>query len=410
MNAVSLKSWKNRELEKAASLASQLKGCERVSIRQMYPEFTLEPPYTTSLDPYMPLPALLPFFRTVLVGVLPTLRSEEAFRSHYGVSSNELLALHRSGRVQVRVLFPRSTSTVPKFLDPFFDESETIPSTERDRQFCLLALGDEGERVRKYYAATVGGHVPQSIDRTEASRARKFRISEAAFMQLWALGYRNACEEFCRMYSQRPALALDFLEGCRLFLVGPVHYSLEGIHCVASSAPQLPLTQPAAGDVQTLDVNLGVTLAERLPLYVRQAKRLDVDTALEIYPDYEKARLALMSLQDAVRGGEFPAVRRSCDVVEDTLRAAQKARAESVLALEVLVAVGAALGTYPVAGVKGALLSAITAAAGIALGPGVRTLLTPVSDCAIRLKHNSHVITVLTLVEDVGRWHASLSS
>jgi hypothetical protein len=66
MNTLQLKKWKEAENNRASELAEKISKKENPDIIDFFPEFKLLPPYTTSLEPYVPIWTLLPFFKTVI--------------------------------------------------------------------------------------------------------------------------------------------------------------------------------------------------------------------------------------------------------------------------------------------------------------------------------------------------------
>ncbi|HYG08397.1 MAG TPA: hypothetical protein VD835_00350, partial [Pyrinomonadaceae bacterium] len=142
MNSAQLKRWKEREAIRAKELSEGVAGgSPEFSLKDFYPEFELVGPYTTSLEPYCPIWALVPFFRKVVVGINPYLKDEAAFSNWYGISPRQLLWLQEMGRVEIKVTFPRSANTVPSYLNTFF--TGRFPSTIRDHEYTHRLLGEE---------------------------------------------------------------------------------------------------------------------------------------------------------------------------------------------------------------------------------------------------------------------------
>jgi hypothetical protein len=274
-----------------------------MSIRQIYPEFRLEGAYTTSLDPYVPLWALIPFFSKIVVGITPYLRSEDDFRKWYGISVRQLLALHEEGRVVIRVLFPSSTASAPSFLNPFF--SGEFPSTARDRAFDERLLGAELAReVRGRFKRTVSSLIGgKSVDGFPEHEGRAYSTAEMAYLQLHALGYEGRARQFEELFRSDPSAAMKWLELCRLFLVGPYHYSLLGIHSVANNVPTL---EPAVEGQVRFPAELGRILVDAFKLVDVENRYNDftLRDCMSIFPDFELARGTLLSLDAAVKSGQ----------------------------------------------------------------------------------------------------------
>lgn len=406
MNAANLKKWKTKEQTRASELAEQAsRKASPMSIKDFYPELRLENPYTTALDGYMPVDCMLPFFRTVVVGIRPHLKTPEDFSRYYGLSPREMLWLHQNGRLQLRVLFPKSLSTIPRFLNPFFYEG--LPSTARDEAFCYsLLAGEQGDVKRRFALAVAEGLPDKAIDKLPGPRKRPYWTAEAVFLQLWALGYPEACKMFESAYKQDASAAFDLLEAFRLFLVGPVHYSLEGIHTVASKAPRLPLVTKPKRPILHFDRNVGVALARELPLVFVRADRPDLPRLLETYPDYENARSALLDLQSAI--DESPAtVEDAVRLVRSTLRVGRRREEHLLLGLRVLAVTGVTAAALPIAGVQGAILALFTSASTEMGGKLLGKVLRPVARYLRRRTTPNHVTLVLDLAEKARQWYAS---
>lgn len=139
MNPKQLKTWKLNELEKERIFFEKKKAI--FAVNDVYPEFKFEKPYTTALDGYLPIGVLLPFFKRVNVGIFPYLKNENEFYKWYGLYPNDLLWLYHEGRVNLRILFPHALSSIPKYLNPFFELN--LPTTLRDANFTKRVLGDK---------------------------------------------------------------------------------------------------------------------------------------------------------------------------------------------------------------------------------------------------------------------------
>ncbi len=99
-----LQEYESKNIEKAVKILHGYKKDE-LDISEFYPEFKLNNPYTAtnstplnSIKPYQ----LLPFFKTVIVDVLP-LESENLFETYYGMSVNELIELKSRGRAVMKL-------------------------------------------------------------------------------------------------------------------------------------------------------------------------------------------------------------------------------------------------------------------------------------------------------------------
>ena len=238
MNSSKLKRWRETEEAAAFDLRKQITSSGKaLELKEFYPEFKLNADYTTSLEPYCPVWGQLPFFKKLIVGITPYLKDEEAFQRWYGVTPAQLLRLNELGRVEIRINEPRAKSTVPGYLDCFF--CHHFPSSVRNRYYTDAVLGDDhAESLREQFRGALGRDFnrAKSIDTLPDDRSRAFRTAETAFLQLHALGYADKARQFEEMCAKDLDAAFTWLELCRLFLIGPVHYSMGGIHSVAQNA------------------------------------------------------------------------------------------------------------------------------------------------------------------------------
>ena len=141
MNAKQLKKWKEKQQAKAYDIVNSISEPHPDNITDIYPEFCLEGAYTTSLDPYTPVWAIVPFFKKIIVGITPYLKTEKDFIKWYGVTVKQLLKMKEMDRVEIRVIYPYSTNTVPKYLNCFFNDIH--PSTIRDKMFANRLIDNE---------------------------------------------------------------------------------------------------------------------------------------------------------------------------------------------------------------------------------------------------------------------------
>lgn len=338
MNATQLKKWKEEQIGVAEEIVHSLQNPMPENITELYPEYNLIGDYTTSLDPYTPLWALLPFFGKIIVGILPYLKNEDEFIEWYGVSTKQMLKLHELGRVEIRVLFPQKTNTIPKTCNCFFERK--FPSTIRDIRFDHKILGeDKLYEIRERFNQKVSdsiGH--KSIDGFLGNKMRALRTAESAYIQLHALGYEKKAYEFEDTFAKDANVGMRWLELCRLFLIGPIHYSLLGIHCVSSNAPQL-FTFDSQKTVK-FPSDLGKMLVEAMNLTknIDEINSFTIDDCISIYPDFERARETLFELNKAIKEGVEDRVLSSA---EDLRKMLQKAKKRNKMYLHVIKAVAA---------------------------------------------------------------------
>lgn len=347
MDSKSLKRWKELELDKAECLASALRSPRAEDIGQMYPEFALRGSVTNSLEPYVPLWSLVPFFEKIIVGIVPYLRTEEEFHSWYGLSIRDVLALQEQGHLLIRMLFPSAAPVTPTVLAPFF--SGNTPSTARDIAFDRRLLGsDRFEDLRQRFARVVGqsyGH--RSIDGFQKHRRRAFKTAQTAFVQLHALNYGEQAAGFEDMWKKNPDSAFRWLEMCRLFLVGPIHYSLRGIHCVSSAVTAL--APPAAKDSIRFPGELGRILVDALRLvrFEEKQEAFTLKDCVSLFPDFELARKTLLALNEAIGRGDETHILRNADDLRRIIVEARSKRSRWLRWLRIAASTGVGIAAAP---------------------------------------------------------------
>lgn len=331
-----------------------LETVESTSIRHLYPEFNLSSTHTTSLDPYTPIWALVPFFEKVVVGILPYLRDEQQFVDWYGVSVRQLLHLRDMGKVEIRVLFP-SQNVVPKLVTPFF--TDEFPSTIRDRLFVKTLLGNERigalkERFRRVMSSTPK---PPSLDGPVGNARRAFNTYEAVYLQLHAHGYEQKATEFEILHQMNPHAGSRWLELCRLLLLGPIHYSLLGIHTVSSNVPEL--VRPEDDATFEFPSELGRILVDALGLVAIHDEPDDftLNDCLAVYDDFEQARETLSALHNAIRSGEEVGLVNSADELRELIRNARRRERNWLRVIRLVSATGLGVLTLPFDGGIGLL-------------------------------------------------------
>lgn len=356
MNASQLKKWKDRQVEDAENLVAAIPNPSPDKIKAIYPEFKLGGVYTTSLDPYTPLWALLPFFDKVIVGITPYLRTENQFSQWYGVSPKQLMTLRENDKVVVRVLFPKATNTVPSFLNHFF--TDEFPSTIRDRVFDdhLLGNGRFKDLTRRFTNCLSGFNLDQSIDSFRGNQKRALRTAEAAYLQLHALGYSNRADEFETLYKSSPTSAFSWLELCRLFLVGPIHYSLLGSHLVSSDVGVL---QNPHRNVLRFPSELGRILVETLQLVkvVDEPGDFTIDDCIQMYPDYEEARTTLFALDNALKQGIEKDVVSTSDELKRLIKGGYSRRENWLHFFKIIASTGVGAAALPLNPALGLLVA-----------------------------------------------------
>jgi len=355
VNAKQLILWREKELAKARTLVEEARPTTPLDVIRIYPEFRLQGVYTTSLEPYAPVWLLLPFFDRVIVGIVPHLRTEDQFRSWYGLTVRDMIILANEGRLAIRLLAPNSLEVVPEYLDPFF--SEGLPSTARDLAFDEALLGsDKFMALRDRFRLVLADiERSESIDGFLGAAGRAYKTAETAYIQLHALGHQEAAAEFEKLAKTNLDAAFHWLELCRLFLVGPIHYSLGGIHSVASSVPAL--RPPANRTSLVFPVELGRILIDAFNLLRLKPSHEPMarDYCIHAYPEYERARTALIHLRNAVESGEATTL-KTVDELKEMIAGARTSKDRWLRTMRVVAATGVGIATLPLLSLYGLLV------------------------------------------------------
>jgi hypothetical protein len=351
MNPAQLARWKEREDTRAKQIVDSIGDLSPSSIRNIYPEWSLEGAYTTSVEPHVPIWAMIPFFSKIIVGIIPYFRDESAFQQWYGLSVRQLLRLHEGGYLLIRVLYPRAGTSVPKFLNPFF--AEEFPSTARDIAFDNRRLGDAVHDLRARFARLVSGYdTTTSIDGFHGHKRRAIKTAEMAFLQLHALGYVEQATQFELMFRSSPQQAMNWLELCRIFLVSPYHYSLLGIHSVAGDAT--PLAPAPRGTVR-FPSELGRILIKTFELIrIEDAPdKITLEETVAVHPDFDLARNTLLALDAALKSGREEDVVETADDLRGIVERAKRKQRLYLRSMRFVIAsgiAGAALSLNPLLG------------------------------------------------------------
>lgn len=304
MNTSQLKKWKKRKTEEESLHVENAIKNGAYQVKDVYNDFGLQGSYTTSLDPYIPVWALIPFFDQIIVGVLPYLKTEEDFKNWYGVSVKQLLMLEDQNRVKIRLIFPRSINTVPNYLNSFFEKN--YPSSLRDYEFNRHILGDENSReLRNRFSFFINRYESDlSIDTFRGNRKRAVKTAETVYLQLAALGYTDQIDHFEKLSTINIDDAVKWLEICRLFFVGPEHYSLGGIHAIADNS-----INEIENNKKTIifPSDVGVVLVKAFELYKPKYEitRFSLEDCISVYKNSELARSTLVGLAEYVKNNNI---------------------------------------------------------------------------------------------------------
>jgi len=203
------------EEERSADFASKIRhNSEKTTIRAYYPEYDFSGTFSTSTEPHVPLWASLPFFNRVLVNINPYLKSENEFIEWYGLTPKQVRELEDQQRIEIRLIFPRSATSLPGYLNDFYEPC--FPSSLRAYHFIVNQLGDKSiDEVKANYRSIVAAHVPRkSMDGGSGNINRAKRTAEAVFLELTALGRTEEIRLFEEKLSHDPQSAFAWLAAC----------------------------------------------------------------------------------------------------------------------------------------------------------------------------------------------------
>ncbi|MCK4357402.1 MAG: hypothetical protein KAW92_01420 [Candidatus Cloacimonetes bacterium] len=324
MNTSQFKKWKNKEIEKTENLLSKSKY--KGKLIKLYPEFNLESPYTTSLDPYVPLWLMLPFFKKIIVGILPYLKTPKNFIDWYGVTPEQMLWLYEIEKIELRILFPTSLYSIPKYLNKFFEIG--LPSGYRDFKFCQYLLGkDKFDYLKDRFRNCIGDYTRDiSIDSYKGNYQRALKTAETVYLQLHSYYYERQAWEFEELFLRDKSQAFTWIEMCRLFLIGQVNYSFGGVHSIARNA--IDKSFEKYNEKVIFPSDLGKILIEVFKLIPNKSDELwsfDLNDLVRFnfYSNNELTHKVLYSLKEEVNKGKV-----KIDSIEDLKTLILKSRKE----------------------------------------------------------------------------------
>jgi hypothetical protein len=216
------------------------------------------------------------------------------------------------------------------------------------------------------------------------------------------LNHSSAAEQFETMWRYAPSHALRWLEVCRLFLIGPIHYSLNCIHCVSSAAPQIKT--PAAGSTLRFPAELGRILVDTVGLVRHDETQVDFtfSDCIALFPDFELARNALLKLDQALKSGNESQAVNSASDLRRLIANARSKRKGWLRWMKIAAATGLGAVTTPLNPVIG-LLSTLGFALASEFGSErVDRILEPIAR-KLTPKSQQHLSLILDLDDEVRR-------
>jgi len=398
MNASKLKMWKERKIEEEKIHVENAIKNGASQVKDIYQDLCLKGSYTTSLDPYIPLWALVPFFDQIIVGILPYLKTEEDFINWYGVSVKQLLILEKQNRVKIRLIYPRSANSIPQYLNCFFEKN--YPCSLRDYEFNSQILGDVNSiELRNRFSFFIKNYDSDiSIDTFKGNRKRAVKTAETVYLQLAALGFNDQMSHFEDLAQINIASAIKWLEICRLFYVGPEHYSLGGIHSVADNS-----INDIKGNNNTIvfPKDVGIVLVKAFELFKPKCeiKRFSLEDCISVYKNSELARSTIMSLSEYIRKNNI-----DIDTVEklkDLIRATKKRDEFWMRTLRIAAATAVSASMMPFEPVLGVLAGLGFSVISETKSKPIDKSLKPIVEKIKKYRNDPSLALLLKLDEDV---------
>lgn len=364
MNLEEFSAWKAREYERAHDFPDPDPSAPSSSeLQDFYPEWDFSGLYTTSLEPHTPLWVQLPFYDRINVGINLRLSSIDEFKNTYNATPEELLDLYKTGHVNLRLLYPLSEIEPAEFYEPLI--SSDLPSSMRDWAFSekLLGRSEFNSLENSFKNLTAYRKISNPLDQVGESTDRAQQTMWAVYVQLNALGYDRHVEYFESIVLKNKKRARAWMEVCRQFLIGPVHYSLGGVHSVS---PRNPVVGRNA-DGETLPTEVGEVLVDKLDLVNKDLtlEATSIDEALSVYDNYQQARDALWWLKSAVESENPDDIQEAREEASKIIDQATNTHENMLKAFRLLGTAGTgAVGlTQPYVGILAALGYTITESA-----------------------------------------------
>jgi len=404
MNPKQFKIWKEKQIESAEIITTNLKLSPQSSIKDIYPEFCFDGAYTTSLEPYVPLWALVPFFDKIIITITTSFNTEEEFIKCYGLSVEKILFLFDNNRLNIRLTFPKYQAVLPKYLNPIFERE--FPTTVRDHLFYDSYLSTEAvnalvDRFDYYYQnskSTKSSSSLADMDRIIGDEHRAYLTSRTAYIQLAVVGASEQMHVFESLLQRDMQRALNWLNLCRLFLVGPEHYSMGGIHSVADIAINNNTTTTKSN---VFPSELGMRLVDVYKLFRPKYKvtNYNIEDTIDIYQNTKLARDTLFALSKAIESNDN--LKHNLENVQSLIKSASKEEELLLRGLRIMASVGISISMAPFDPIAGILAGAGFAVASESPLKPVDKILSPALNKLSSNRKNDALALLLKLDQDV---------
>lgn len=394
MDKIGLENYDELEMARMQAILQNQKGKKAVHFRDFFPELQLESPFTSpNLSPFW---ICLPFYKTQILYVYP-FETPEVLQRVHNVSVGQLMSLKEQGKIEFILAGPPEQYAGLSYLDPVL-ELKPPSYTYRATLYFTLLHSSEWTRECLQEAETL------FLGKLEATHKRlgiatplsAFERSViGAYLNMKGLGFVRLADAIKQIVSSDANVAAAYLEIYHDLLCSPIMACLGGCHSTTSSYLQvaadvarasgavLPVGEMDEGGAFPIEV--GRILCDRYQL----VRPTTLGQALEVYPAYEEARLALKALSDYVRhksiGKLIPAAEAVKGAFEEVRKVYGKKR-KYEFGFQVTGVVGAAASAL-----SGGLIGFLSA-----LGFGLLTtpIATPVAEMLAKLGHPSNVISI----------------
>jgi|GEM_PF-5706053 len=405
MESKQLEEYATREKEKVRSIIKGMEG-RPFSMMSFYPELKWVqdglyaadlPTRLSALDQRLrcvPLYVTLPFYDHLVVPIEP-LRDEKTFFEWHGIDVETMLSLIKDRKVAIRLNNPLKAYVNLSYLDPLLETEP--PTMARSEAYSTTLVGDgllrvfrkEGEKLIRSFE----GELPSFSVRWHMAHATFIEASVTLYERLITLGYSDRVRElFNQWRDDRKA----FTNGLRLYyltLAAPVFRSLNGVHAL----PKHTLERYQTDVGELFPVEVGRFLVERLQL----VRPRGLEHALDIYPDFKRARKTLFTLDRLLEHPKDQAkVKDAVVKLEEAWREAEEIGLTDERVVRLTKTVG----------LIGAIISGVASifisTPGLLAGLGFTVLrseevASPLAEFASKLGKQSHIVEIYDFRKDV---------
>lgn len=422
MNQRQMRELEAQETSQTAEIVNQLRAKiargSALGAAELYPELSLDPPYTYCTGIAKPS-VLLPFFSTLIVDLRP-LPTEKAFEERYGLTPYQFIEYVEQGRIVVRLRDRHDRFAGIDYLDPIFASVGCPPSSVRYKAL----YSDEHAHLLPVAKSLLKKTVPKdNWWSREYSDWKSPPAFQDVFADKFALVGAYFGEDIATSLTSRalkstgdPGIAYKWLHVFSRARVYPYMNCLDGVN--ALSLEDLHLTQGLPGDIvanpraeyatrrrwfdflrrqrepKTFPYDLGRLMLTNL--HVALPDKLD--SALQVMPSDWLA--AVRELDKALTSESQPAIqttsRRLIRLIEDVSAEAERMRKRQKAFSSLITLVGVGI-VGPLSEYAPAEWKPIVQAAGASLV----LLKDPTARLLTKLAKPSHVAAWFNLVSEL---------